>query len=172
MFYKGDKMKQVAAFLILILLLTGCKVTDVDEISPISKTVIQGDYELTVTSARREYSLKKLLRTEPLDITATLTYVGSRDEIAIWRSFSIGRISLFHENGMLEITADFPAIQIPDVIKKGDIIAISDDYTYKYHIDKLIEGEYIAEALVHFQLAEKENQKVIISIDIPFTIIE
>lgn len=163
-------MKRLIIIVLSMVLFAGCGNLNSLDQNPISKTVIQDGFELTITSAKGEYSLKRLFTTEPLDIVATLTYIGKETKTEINYTSQIGDINLYHESGTLDLVTDLTLESFKSTIKKGESLTVYRDFTNSYYQDNMIVGNYIAEAYVFFSLNEDTTEWVTLSVEIPITI--
>lgn len=163
-------MKRLIIIMLSMLLLAGCVTSENIDQSPISNSVIKDGFELTITSAKREYSLRHLFYGNPLDIVATFTYIGEQESVEIWHASEIGVISLYHESGSFIIGPDMNLEQFHTTLVKGESITLTRDFAHWFYRGKYVKGIYTAVVDVNIAFDKNNLEEINISTDILFTI--
>ncbi|GAA0182039.1 hypothetical protein SH2C18_44850 [Clostridium sediminicola] len=131
---------------------------------------MEDDFKLTISTAKNVYNMDDLFTTNPLDITATVRYLGNEDEITIYHGEPIVAISLRHKNGKLQLGTDILDIGCSSVIKSKKEYLFSQDYVNDYYKEGLIKGDYVAVAYIKIVLDEEFKNKINFSSEVPFSI--
>ncbi|HHV09463.1 MAG TPA: hypothetical protein GXX75_04175 [Clostridiales bacterium] len=160
--------------LILITILAGCSKEShnkniLDNNNGFQNTLEKDDFEITITTERNTYSLNKLFKTEPLNISALIKYIGNKENISIWHGEPLCAITLVPCNGD-SFGESFLDIKIRSIIQKDEAILISPDFQSEFYKDRITKGEYTAIAHLKLSLDKKGTQIVDFSAEIPFEI--
>lgn len=159
--------------LIVLITAVGCrkvsnKETDHDE--SISNTVTQDNFEITVTASKESYLLKKLFTTEPLNISATVNYIGEEDKIEIWHSIPLCSILLISKDEKTEIGGEFLDVKLSSYIEKDRLYTFNPDFQNEYYKSELVKGQYKAVARIKLSLDEAGTESVDFTTEVSFDI--
>lgn len=159
--------------IIILMLLTGCSrkhdsKNDIDNGS--SSTVKQDNFEITITTSKNIYTIDKIFTTEPLNISATVKYIGDEDKITVWHGDPLCTISLFPKEGESELDEIFLAVKKISIMKKDELYFFSPDFQDEYYKNELAKGQYTAIAHLKLTLDEEGTHTVDFTTEVSFII--
>lgn len=162
------KYKYIIINILIITILTGCK-ENIKDIGN-SSTVTKDEFELTISTAKNVYDIDKLFSSKPLDIIATIRYLGDKDKITIWHGRPIVAISLRHKNKKLDLDAIIEQELNSSIIKRNEKYLFSQSFSSDHYKEHIIKGDYNAIAYISVALDEKYKQIIEFSVEVPFSI--
>lgn len=162
----------LSVLVIIFILLTGCsKKHDNNDIDDgVSSTVKQNNFEITITTTKNIYSIDKLFTTEPLNISATVKYIGNEDKITVFHGDPLCTVSLYPIGGESVLDEIFLAVKKTLIMNKDDFFSFSPNFQDEYYQNELAKGQYTAIANLRLTLDEEGTQSVDFTAEVPFEI--
>lgn len=110
-------VKRLITLLSLLLILSACSQTNLnDEVKGmVYESVKKGDFKLEIDSSKKTYK-----EVEPIDIKASLIYVGDKKEVTITHANPPMLFSVQHTDGELILENMIAFVEMSNELKKGE----------------------------------------------------